>query len=55
MVKEISAAHLFIKKILKIESKSSAIQGKKRVLLLTPFFVKKRAPSDVDALFYICE
>lgn len=29
MVKEISVAHLFIKKILKIEPKSSAIQGKK--------------------------
>ena len=51
MVKEISAAHLFIKKILKIEPKSSAIQGQKRVLLLTPFLVKKHAFSDLD-IFY---
>jgi len=30
MVKEISTAHFFIKEILKIEPKSSAIQGLKK-------------------------
>lgn len=55
MVKEISAPHLFIKKILKIEPKNCAIQGQKRVLLLTPFLVKKHAFSDLDIFFPICE
>jgi hypothetical protein len=40
MAKAISAPHLFIKKNLKIKPKSCAVQGKKRVLLLTSFFVK---------------
>ena len=55
MVKEISAPHLLIKKFLKIKPKSCATQGKKRVLLLTSFFVRKRAFSTLDALFQICE
>jgi hypothetical protein len=51
MVKEISSAHLFIKEILNIGQKHNEIQSKKRVLLLTPFFVKKRLFPEGDALF----
>jgi hypothetical protein len=38
MVKEISAAHLFIKKKIKIEPQSSAIQGLKKGVALNTLF-----------------
>ncbi len=55
MVKEITEPHLFIKKILKIEPKSSAIQGQKWVLLLTPFLVKSMHSQTWTYFFLICE
>jgi len=43
------------KKSLKSNQRVAQFKVKKRVLLLTPFFVRKRAFSDLDTLFYICE